>query len=212
MLSLPNYEIAWHGMRSIIFYFLLNYAVLGCAIGNPQAGQSKAAVCSACHGAEGQSTQASWPNLAGQHASYLLNQLRHYQTGTTRPSPIMAPLAAALSQQDMEDLAAFYAQKPLAPPAATLPRSPRGEQLYRQGDIDQHIPACIACHGPDGRGAEQAGFPVISHQQSEYIVQQLQAFKTNVRTTDPANIMRTICAKLSTQDMQDLAAYLAQLK
>lgn len=199
-------------MKQFIFCFLLSYSLLGLTVGSPQTGQSKSAVCSACHGAEGLSSNPIWPNLAGQHASYLLQQLKHYQAGKTRPSPIMAPMVAALTQQDMEDLAAFYAQKPPAPPTpASSSPSPRAEQLYRQGDIDQRIPACIACHGPDGRGAEQAGFPVISHQQSGYIVQQLEAFKTGSRSSDPASIMRTICAKLSPQDMSDLAKYLTTL-
>lgn len=124
---------------------------------------------------------------------------------------MMGPLVATLSTQDMEDLAAFYAQKLLVPSAPSAHPLPRAEQLYRQGDLGQHIPACIACHGPDGRGAEQAGFPVISHQQPEYIVQQLQAFKAGTRSSDPLKIMRTICAKLSPQEMQDLAQYLAGL-
>ena len=199
-------------MKQFIFCFLLSYSLLGLAADSPQTGQSKSAICSACHGADGLSSNPIWPNLAGQNASYLLQQLQHYQAGKTRPSPIMGPMVAALTQQDMEDLAAFYAQKPSAPPTpASASPSPRAEQLYRQGDIDQHIPACIACHGPDGRGAEQAGFPVISHQKSEYIVQQLEAFKTGSRSSDPASIMRTICAKLSPQDMSDLAKYLTTL-
>lgn len=190
---------------------LLFFSLPGFTAGDPRLGQSKSLICSACHGAEGQSTNPQWPNLAGQHAKYLMQQLQSYQSGTTRNSPIMAPLVAALTQEDMEDLAAWYANKPLAPPS-TPPVSVHGEQLYRQGDMEKQIPACIACHGPDGRGAEQAGFPMISHQQSEYIIQQLQAFKSGTRSTDLLKIMRTICAKLSAQDMQDLAQYLGHLE
>ncbi len=212
MLSLAEFQNACLRMKRLIFCLFLSYALSGLSAGDPQAGQNKSAVCGACHGADGRSSNVMWPNLAGQHATYLLQQLQHYQTGKTRPSPIMVPLVSTLTQQDMEDLAAFYAQKQFAPPApSSTPTTPRAEQLYRQGDIEQQIPACIACHGPDGRGAEQAGFPVISHQQPEYIIQQLQAFKTSDRSSDPAKIMRTICAKLSPQDMQDLAQYLTKL-
>ena len=198
-------------MKLLICCFLLSFALPGFSVGNPQAGQNKAMVCSACHGADGHSTNAPWPNLAGQHAAYLVQQLQNYKTGNTRPSPIMSPLVANLNQQDMEDLAAFYSQKPLASSVPIRKPLPRGEQLYRQGDITLHIPACITCHGPDGRGAEQAGFPMISHQQPAYIILQLEAFKAETRSTDPQKIMRTICAKLTAQDMQELSEYLAGL-
>ena len=181
------------------------------ATGNPQAGQNKATICSACHGENGQSTQPLWPNIAGQHARYLVQQLHYFQTGTERQSPVMSPLVASLNTQDIEDIAAFYAQKPLAPAKTASSPSSHGEQLYRAGDISLHIPACITCHGPDGRGAEQAGFPMISHQQPEYLIQQLQAFKTKKRRTDPLEIMRSICAQLTEKDMQELANYIAGL-
>lgn len=179
--------------------------------GNPQSGQSKAVVCSACHGENGQSINPLWPNLAGQHAAYLAQQLHHYQKGSDRSSPVMTPLVSQLSAEDIQDLAAFYAQKPLSPSIPNPTPVPRGEQLYREGDIKIHIPACITCHGPDGRGAAQAGFPMISHQQPDYLIQQLQAFKAGTRRTDPLEIMRTICAKLTEKDMQELAKYIGGL-
>lgn len=210
MLSLAK-PLKQTSMKLLLSFFLLSFSVLGFTLGNPQAGQNKALVCSACHGADGHSTNAPWPNLAGQHAAYLVQQLQNYKTGNTRPSPIMSPLVATLTQQDMEDLAAFYTQKPLASSVPPHKLLPRGEKLYRQGDIALHIPACITCHGPDGRGAEQAGFPMISHQQPAYIIQQLEAFKAETRSSDPLKIMRTLCAKLNAQDMQELAEYLAGL-
>lgn len=197
-------------MKALIVCLLLSFSLPCFSAGDAKSGQSKALVCGACHGAEGQSTNPQWPNLAGQHAKYLVQQLQAYQTGTTRTSPIMAPLVAALTQEDMEDLSAWYAQKPLVTPG-TKASSAHGEQLYRQGDMEKQIPACVACHGPNGRGAEQAGFPMISHQQPEYLIQQLQAFKAGTRSTDPLKIMRTICAKLSAEDMQDLAQYIGHL-
>ncbi|MCX7119677.1 MAG: c-type cytochrome [Legionellales bacterium] len=198
-------------MKLLICCILLSFSLPGFAKGDPKAGQNKALVCSACHGADGHSTNPQWPNLAGQYASYLVQQLHYYQSGDKRSSPIMSPLVTNLNQQDMEDLAEFYAQKPLPPSPPAKTPMPRADQLYRQGDLDLHIPACITCHGPDGRGAEQAGFPMISHQQPEYIIQQLQAFKAGTRSTDPLKIMRTICEKLTPEDMQALAEYITHL-
>lgn len=198
-------------MKRIFFILLLGFSVMGFSLGNPNLGQTKAIVCSACHGENGQSVNPLWPNLAGQHATYLAQQLHHYQTGKDRSSPVMSPLVAQLTPEDIEDLAAFYAKKSLSASKAISTPSSHGEQLYRQGDTTLHIPACITCHGPDGRGAEQAGFPMISHQQPEYLVQQLQAFKTGTRRTDPMEIMRSICAKLTEKDMQELATYIAGL-
>lgn len=179
------------------------------ANGDPKAGNAKALICSACHGSQGVSPNSLWPNLAGQHEDYIRKQLHYFKVGTQRSAPTMSPMVATLDAQDIEDLAAYYAH--LSPPKAppTTERSSRGQQLYRQGDSTQHIPACITCHGPDGRGNASAGFPVIAHQQIDYTIQQLQAFKSGTRSTDPMAIMRTMSAKLSTEDMRAIAEYLA---
>ncbi|PJD92973.1 MAG: cytochrome c4 [Legionella sp.] len=195
----------------LCFSLLLSLSWTAFANGNAASGQSKSMVCSACHGEQGISTNPLWPNLAGQHAAYLLQQLKHYKDGKTRPAPMMIPMVATLSAQDMEDLAEFYAKKPFGKAISPSSSVTLGERLYRQGDMSKHIPACIACHGPDGRGAAQAGFPVISHQQPEYLIQQLQAFKSGTRTSDPLAIMRTTSEKLSVEDMRALAEYLAGL-
>lgn len=196
------------------FYFialLLVFITTGFATNSSKTGQSKSLICSACHGAQGISPMPIWPNLAGQHARYLRQQLQEFKSGQHRHAPAMSPMAIALSEQDMADLATFYAQQPLAKPKPYQPSTRLGEHLYRQGDSNKHIPACITCHGPNGLGNEEAGFPVISHQQVEYIVQQLQAFKSGTRSTDPMGIMRTISGKLSSEEMRDLADYLASL-
>lgn len=192
-------------MKNVIFALLFATSLSADATMPPEA-----AMCSACHGADGQSHHPEWPNLAGQHTLYLLKQLHAYQQGNTRSSPIMGPMVASLSETTLNELAAFYAQQPLAAKKKP-PANVRGEALYRQGDARQHIPACIACHGPDGHGNAMAGFPLLSRQPSAYTVQQLLAFQQKKRTTDPNGIMRDITANMSQADIKAVADYLETL-
>lgn len=201
-----------NNVLTYVFFLLLSSPLSLLATGDPIAGKSKAMICSACHGETGISANPLWPNLAGQHARYLLEQLRQFKSGNKRPSPIMSPMVASLTEQDMEDLAIYYAQQPEAAAIKTQPPHTVGEQLFRQGDSLRHIAACIACHGPDGRGNAQAGFPLISHQNADYTVQQLMAFKAKSRQSDPLEIMRTLASKLNPEDMKQVADYIAGLE
>ena len=188
--------------------------VLPCyALGNAQAGEVKSAVCAACHGEKGVSLNPLWPNLAGQHARYLIKQLRDYKAASSRQAPLMMPFAAALSEDDMTDLAAFYAAQPRMPAVSSdsFPDRVRGEELYRVGDVKLHITACIACHGPKGLGNDEAGFPVLIGQHADYALAQLRAFKSSARSNDANAIMRTISSRMSVADMRALVHYLAQL-
>nr|WP_232505626.1 c-type cytochrome [Legionella clemsonensis] len=172
---------------------------------------AKTAVCVACHGQQGISLNPEWPNIAGQHASYILKQLQDYKKVTTRNVPVMTGVVATLTDADMAELAAFYARQPL--PEGVTPQKylKRGEQLYRGGDFEKHITACIACHGPRGTGNAQAGFPVVSGQHAPYTVQQLQAFKENKRSNDLNSIMRDISSRMSQEDMEAVAYYMQGL-
>lgn len=174
--------------------------------------QEKAITCSACHGPQGISFNPEWPNLAGQHAAYLLKQLQEFKQGKTRNALVMTPMVAALSEKDMQDLATFYSTQAQAQGTTPEKYKNRGEQLYKQGDRETHITACIACHGPAGTGNEQAGFPVVSGQHAKYIVLQLQAFKDKKRSNDLNAIMRDISARMTTEDMQAVAHYMEGLK
>lgn len=198
-------------MKKIAFLLALCCTFAVFAEGDYQAGQEKSTTCAACHGPTGVSVNPIWPNLAGQHAPYLVKQLHDFKAMQHRNAPTMAPMVANLNDQDMEDLAAFYARQPL--PANTTPQQflKRGEQLYRGGDFSKHITACIACHGPSGRGNAQANFPALSGQQPAYTIQQLQAFKGKTRSNDLNSIMRSISARMSTEDMQAVAHYVAGL-
>ncbi|WP_298624890.1 c-type cytochrome [uncultured Legionella sp.] len=181
------------------------------AQGNPQEGQTKATVCAACHGQQGISLTPEWPNLAGQNAKYTVKQLKDIKEGKSRVAPTMIAMIANLNEQDMDDLAAFYAKMPLAEGATPKKYMQRGEQIYRGGDFEKHITACIACHGPKGTGNAQAGFPVLSGQKAAYTVLQLQAFKDAKRTNDLNHIMQDISGRMSQDDMEAVAHYIEGL-
>jgi len=198
-------------MKILIFILALSASFAIFAEGDYQAGQSKVAVCAACHGEKGISVNPEWPSLAGQHARYLIEQLKAYKQGTTRQAAVMMPMVAHLTDQDMEDIAAYYAKQPLPENKTPKAHFERGQALYRGGDFDKHITACIACHGPDGRGNAQAGFPVLSGQHALYTQQQLQAFKDGKRTNDLFEIMRDISLRMDKDDMEAVAHYVAGL-
>ncbi|KTD36619.1 cytochrome c4 [Legionella nautarum] len=172
---------------------------------------AKAALCAACHGPQGISADPQWPNLAGQHTSYLIKQLHDFKTGTTRNAATMTAILASLYEQDIAELSIFYSKMPL--PEGQTPEKflKRGELLYRGGDFAKHISACIACHGPKGTGNAQAGFPVLTGQHAAYTVQQLQAFKDNKRTNDLNSIMRDLSSRMSQEDMEAVAYYIQGL-
>lgn len=167
--------------------------------------------CLACHGATGVSTNPSWPNLAGQHASYLFKQLKEIQN-QTRKAPLMQTSLNGLSATELKSLADFYAEQPT--PKGTTPQIyvTRGEALYRGGDYTKQITACIACHGPTGEGNAQAGFPVLSGQHALYTLQQLKAFHNKTRHNDLNAMMCDISSKMDEQDMQAVAYYVQGLR
>lgn len=191
-----------------------NYLLLLCIPFSIQAAtfEDKIRPCATCHGSQGITANAAWPHLAGQYATYLIKQLQDYQQNHGRNSTIMSPMSAALTQTDMAEIATFYASLPAPKPHLTKKYQRRGEQLYRRGDFNQHIPACITCHGPKGTGNAQAGFPWVSGQHPAYTIQQLQAFKTKERHNDLHGIMQDISSHMNTEDMTAVAYYLQGLE
>src|ERR1700719_854359 len=145
-------------------------------------GATKAAVCSACHGPNGNSANPDWPRLAGQSAVYIAEQLRMFREGT-RNNPIMKPLAGTLSDQDISDLAVYYQAQTVTGLEADPSFWKAGSDLYRRGDKARNIPACIACHGPVGRGNLAAGYPSLRAQESVYVVKQLTDYASGDRYT-----------------------------
>jgi cytochrome c553 len=184
-------------------------------------GATKSAVCSACHGPNGNSSKDTpqWPRLAGQSAVYIAEQLRLFRSGT-RDNPIMKPLAAALSNQDISDLAVYYEAQTVTGLEADPSYWKAGAELYRSGDKARNIPACIACHGPVGRGNLAAGYPALRAQQSAYVVTQLTNYGngsrysgTNVATADPNSVMMLTIAKLLTpEDIRNVASYVQGMR
>ena len=179
--------------------------------GHAEAGASKAAVCAACHGATGNSANPEWPSLAGLGGDYIAEQLKNFKEGK-RNNPVMMQIAAPLQPQDMADLGAYFAGLTNTGLEADPSYWQAGEKLYRGGDTARGIPACMACHGPTGKGNSAARFPALRGQQSGYFTKQLTDYASGARTTGPNGIMQTIAQRLSPEDMRNLAAYVKGLR
>ena len=181
------------------------------AAGNAQAGATKALVCQACHGANGNSVNPEWPSLAGLGADYIAAQLQNFKEGK-RNNAVMMPNAMTLSPEDMADLGAYFDSLPNTGLEADPSYWQAGQKLYRGGDSTRGIPACMACNGPNGMGNEPAKFPALRGQHSVYVAKQLHDYGSGARTTGPNNIMQTIAGRLSEDDMRNLASYVQGLR
>ena len=179
--------------------------------GSGAAGSAKAAVCHACHGADGNSANPEWPSLAGIGADYIAEQLMNFKDAK-RNNPIMMPIAASLSGDDMADLGAYFGSLPNTGVKADAAYGQAGQALYREGDKARGIPACTACHGPTGAGSEPARFPALRGQHAAYVVKQLNDYASGVRTTGPNGIMPTIAKRLTADDARNVASYVQGLR
>lgn len=189
--------------------------------GDASAGAAKAATCAACHGANGIAIAPTFPNLAGQSATYLYVQLRAYKDGS-RKNAVMKPLATVLSDRDMRDLAAHFAALP-AKTATGDGQASRGRTLYHDGDPSLGVPACQGCHGRDGHGPRPdptntapqpawSTFPALAGQNVPYVLEQLKAYHDGTRThTSNDKVMQGVAENLTDSDMQALAAYVSSL-
>ncbi len=191
---------------------LASFLVAGVAYaGDAAVGAQKAAVCGACHGVTGSSVNPEWPNLAAQHESYVVAQLQQFKQGE-RVDPLMTPMAATLSEEDMQDLGAHFSQQTPAGLEADPSNWKNGEKLYRGGDPARGIPACIACHGPQGKGNAPASYPALRAQHAVYSYKQLLAFADARRATAANDIMQVIAGKLTDEEMRALASYTQGLR
>ena len=181
------------------------------AAGSKEAGQAKAATCSACHGMDGNSLNPEWPSLAGQGEVYLIRQLKAFHGGQ-RQNVLMSPMAAILSDADMADLAAYFSSQTVRGGEADPSKFKAGQRVYRSGKVNEQVMACAGCHGPDGRGNAPAGFPAVHGQHSTYVAAQLRAYKAGARATDPNQMMRTVAASLSEDEIDAVASFVQGLR
>ena len=198
-------------MLKVLFSVILLHFYMPLALAAVATPPEKAALCTACHGVQGNSTNPDWPNIAGQHSSYLKKQLLDYKKGKTRTAPTMTAIVAGLSDKDIEDLSRFYAGLPRGTGTVPIKYLKRGEALYRGGDLEKQITACVACHGPNGLGNKEAGFPALSGQHASYLRLQLEAFKNKARLNDYNAIMRDISLRMDKDDMEAVAFYMQGL-
>lgn len=180
------------------------------AAGDAAAGKARAAACAGCHGMDGNSANPAWPKLAGQHPAYLVKQLQDFKEGRRR-NAMMAPMAMGLDDKGMADVAAFYSSQEGSTGEADPGLVELGERIYRGGNRDSGVTACMGCHGPSGAGNPAAGFPALGGQHAAYTKAQLQAFKAGERDNDSGKMMRNIAAKMSEAEMEAVASYIQGL-
>jgi len=204
-------------MNKTIVSLLLTLGVAGAADaaqtikGDAAAGQAKTAVCGACHNPDGNSLAPNFPKLAGQGQRYLEKQLHDIKSGQ-RVVLEMTGMLTPFNDQDLADMAAYFASQKPSVGAADPQLVERGRALFNGGDLQKGMPACTGCHSPNGAGLALAGFPHLSGQHSQYVVKQLTDFREGNRTNDgDAMTMRSIAAKLSNKDIEALSSYIQGL-
>ncbi|MFV0890395.1 c-type cytochrome [Metapseudomonas otitidis] len=200
-------------MNKVLVSLLLTLGITGLAhaAGDAKAGQAKAAVCGACHGPDGNSLAPNFPKLAGQGEPYLLKQLHDIKDGK-RQVLEMTGLLTNLSDQDLQDIAAYFSSQSGSVGAADPKLVARGEALFRGGKLEEGMPACTGCHSPNGAGNAAARFPHLGGQHAQYVAKQLTDFREGNRTNDgDSMIMRAIAAKLSNKDIEAVSSYIQGL-
>ncbi|TEU22033.1 MAG: c-type cytochrome [Gammaproteobacteria bacterium] len=192
------------------------------AAGNVALGQAKAATCIGCHGINGNSMIPNFPKLAGQSEAYLLKQLREFKT-SDRIDATMAGMVAPLTDADMQNIAAYYAAQTVTPGTAKKSANiALGEKIYRGGKKATGTTACIACHGPQGKGVPAAGFPALSSQHAAYVAQQLKLFRQDSinaqtgankpsRANDYEGMMINFTKSLTNTEIDAVSEYIAGL-
>jgi cytochrome c553 len=183
------------------------------AAGDAAQGEQKSAMCAACHGADGNSAMAMWPKLAGQHEAYLTRQVQLIRDGA-RPVPEMMGLVAGMSDQDIADISAFFARQQSSPAVADAALVSRGERLYRAGNAEMKIPACMSCHGPAGEGNPLSGYPALAGQHATYLAKMLNGFRdgTTWGEDDASSlVMAEVSKYLEDDEIEAVASYIQGL-
>lgn len=192
-------------MKKLLLSLTLAASFAGMA--NAQSVEEKTATCTACHGGEGISMIPNWPNLAGQGSNYLYKQIIDIREGR-RNIPEMTGMVDHFTDADVREIADYYASKPANLGQADPAVAERGRNIYRAGNMAKGIPACTACHLPNGGGNKPAAFPSVSGQHPTYTVNQLKTFRSGERDNDPNAMMRLIAEKMTDGEMEAVASYM----
>ena len=200
-------------IRLITAVFLMSLTGIAFASADAAAGKDKSAACGGCHMPDGNSMVPTFPKLAGQGSKYIAKQLADFKANTKRQDPVMLGMAAALSEQDAADIAAYFSSQKLNS-AAPFDESKLtlGQEIFKGGVLAKGVPACQGCHGPVGAGNAPAGYPQIGGQYTDYTIKQLKAFRDGTRSNDDRELMRQAAAKLSDAEIVAVANYIASLK
>ena len=200
-------------MKKWLLAMVMSFAVVtlpSLAVGDIAAGKVISAQCAACHGTDGNSSETSFPKLAGQGEGYLYKQLLNFASGT-RESLIMGPMIADISADGLADLSAYYASMKSTAGLVSEGLMEQGQKLYRAGNKKTGVPACMSCHGPRGAGIPAAKWPALSGQHARYVEMQLDAFSQGDRYNDPNDMMRDISSRLSADEKKAVSAYISGL-
>ncbi|AFL75359.1 cytochrome c553 [Thiocystis violascens DSM 198] len=165
--------------------------------------------CATCHTQTGNSLAPPFPKLAGLSAEYLAKQLRDVRSGA-RKSEIMQPILGDLSRGEIQAIANYFSRQQRTPGIVTNPKLiAAGERVYLEGNKENGVPACAGCHTKTGAGAPR--FPMIAAQNAEYVIQQLRNFRSGERTNDFGMLMRTTVSRLTDDEIQAVAQYVASM-
>ena len=165
--------------------------------------------CASCHGAAGNSTIVQNPKLSAQHAAYTYKQLMDFRT-PDRQNPIMTPIAKALTEEDMRNIAVYLDNQQAKPGAAKNKETLElGKKIYRAGIAEKNLPACASCHGASGAGMP-AQFARLAGQHQDYTAAELVEFRSGARKNSPQ--MTTIAKRMSDEEIKAVSDYIAGLK
>jgi cytochrome c553 len=196
-------------LASLLVLFSLQ-AVAG---GDASAGQAKSAICAACHGADGNSAVPMWPKLAGQHEPYLVRHIALIKSGA-RQVPEMMGITPGLSDQDISDLAAYFSSQSIAGGVADPALVPLGERIFRAGNADSGVPACMSCHGPAGEGNPLSGYPALAGQHSVYSAKMLTQYRAGENWGDDdamSQVMNGAASALTDEEIAAVASFIQGL-
>lgn len=201
-------------MKKLLISLMVSAGLISVAhaAGDAEAGKDKVMMCSACHGADGNSPAPNFPSLAGQGEPYMVKQLIDIRDGA-RSVPEMVPFVMGVSDQDFADMAAYFASQTAKPGIAKEEFVNLGQRIYRGGIEEKGVPACLACHGPTGAGITLAAYPRLAGQHTAYTNKQLTDFSMGTRTNDgDARIMRDIAERMHTKEIEAVSSYIEGLR